>query len=607
MKQLPILALACLLLCGCRQSPIPLSPNHSHAAPSALEASAAETRSALGVFPLEQRKVRGMIGWDGHLLLLSGYGSTTLTLLEPESLSPTASLALEFELSPESPSLILCEEGLSFYDPTTRETLILDKSLQILRRIAVPGNLVGEPVLSRDGKTLFYCTAFDVRAWDLGTNIRRCVKEMAYERQQMTAVLLDGQVLQCTVLDGTREKALFLSGENGLLLQEAPSGTQVHTAENRYYASVPTGAIHSLVFGTESTGPQTLVPEDIYAQGHFLPESQALVTVSVLGDTQIQLEYYDLISGRCRSRLALTGCQIPKSLAVPENGFLYILTYDPDQDRDVIHRCDIRESGPFFLREETDYRSPYYTAENPDTAGLARCRQLAEEIGQVHGIQVLIGEEAAAVTPWDYDLEPEYLVPVLQQELQLLKERLTYYPEEFLAATASHFSQLKLCLVRSIRSSTASGSPDLATGLQFQEGADTYVAIALGLPSEQALYHQLFHVIETRILSESKAFDHWNDLNPAGFCYDYDYSANAQRDSGVYLFEDHRAFVDTYSMSFPKEDRARIMEYAMLPGKKDLFRTEVMQKKLKTLCDGIRDAYNLEACEVPLLWEQYLE
>ena len=133
------------------------------------------------------------------------------------------------------------------------------------------------------------------------------------------------------------------------------------------------------------------------------------------------------------------------------------------------------------------------------------------------------------------------------------------------------------------------------------------MAIALGVPSEQALYHELFHVIETRILSESKAFDQWNDLNPAGFCYDYDYTANAQRDSGVYLFEDHRFFVDTYSMSFPKEDRARIMEYAMLPGMEDLFHSEGMQKKLKTLCHGIRDAYNLETYEAPLLWEQYLE
>ena len=199
MKQLRILALVCTLLCGCSRAPLSPPTAKLHASPSSADLPPVETRSALGVFPLEQRKVQGMVGWDGQLLLLSGYGCTTLTLLDPEDLSPVASLLLEFELSPESPSLVMCEEGLSFYDPTTRETLILDKSLQILRRINPPGNLVGEPILSRDGRTLFYCTAYDVRAWDLDTGIRRCVKEMSYERQQMAAVLLDGQILQCNV------------------------------------------------------------------------------------------------------------------------------------------------------------------------------------------------------------------------------------------------------------------------------------------------------------------------------------------------------------------------------------------------------------------------
>ena len=60
-------------------------------------------------------------------------------------------------------------------------------------------------------------------------------------------------------------------------------------------------------------------------------------------------------------------------------------------------------------------------------------------------------------------------------------------------------------------------------------------------------------------------------------------------------------------MSFPKEDRARIMEYAMLPGNEELFRPQLMQAKLKALCDGIREAYGLEKAEETFLWEQYLE
>ena len=60
-------------------------------------------------------------------------------------------------------------------------------------------------------------------------------------------------------------------------------------------------------------------------------------------------------------------------------------------------------------------------------------------------------------------------------------------------------------------------------------------------------------------------------------------------------------------MSFPKEDRARIMEYAMLPDMAHLFRAPIMQKKLAALCAGIREAYGLKKSEETFLWEQYLE
>ena len=227
-------------------------------------------------------------------------------------------------------------------------------------------------------------------------------------------------------------------------------------------------------------------------------------------------------------------------------------------------------------------------------------------MSQRFGVEILVWKDAVAEQPWDYDLEPEYLVSVIQRELKLLEQRLSYYPGNILPDTASHFTGLRICLVRAITGTAESGSLDSATGLQFLIGTDAYVALAAGEYSDRALYHELFHVMETHILNESIAFDQWDALNPAGFSYDYDYRANAQRDAGVYLEGENRAFVDTYSMSFPKEDRARIMEYAMLSGNQELFRGQIMQEKLKTLCQGIREAYGLKKSSETFLWEQYL-
>ena len=96
-------------------------------------------------------------------------------------------------------------------------------------------------------------------------------------------------------------------------------------------------------------------------------------------------------------------------------------------------------------------------------------------------------------------------------------------------------------------------------------------------------------------------------LNPAGFTYDLDYAANRERHAEEYLQPNTRSFIDTYSMSFPKEDRARIMECAMQSGNEDLFRSPVMQAKLSCLSKAIREAYGLKKSTVTFRWEQYLK
>ena len=126
----------------------------------------------------------------------------------------------------------------------------------------------------------------------------------------------------------------------------------------------------------------------------------------------------------------------------------------------------------------------------------------------------------------------------------------------------------------------------------------------MGALSGPELYRQLFHLMEIHIFGNSNVFDDWQDLNPAGFRYDYSYEANSLRDSGIYLWRDSRAFVDTFSMSYPREDRASIFAHAMLPGQEELFSSSAMQEKLRAVCTGIRDAYGpSEHC----LWEQYLQ
>ena len=225
-------------------------------------------------------------------------------------------------------------------------------------------------------------------------------------------------------------------------------------------------------------------------------------------------------------------------------------------------------------------------------------------MGSRYVIRILLEDEALVSQSSALSVTAEHLVPVLQQELLNLEQRLSHFPLSLLQDTAARFSSLNLCLVRSPEKPDTIGTA--ASGAHFLDGRDAYLILPTG-DSGQALYHQLYHLMDIHILSNSKILDQWNDQNPAGFHYDYDYAANARRDSGIYLFQDSRVFVDTFSMSFPKEDRARILEYAMLPEMDSLFRPVGMQAKLQLLCRSIRDAYGLTEQDGPFLWEQYLE
>lgn len=615
-KHLSALILACLMLCGCgaerpaEETTDPIAETEAAAAPTTAPVglydagSAPELRygGALRTYPLNLPDTLGMHALGEDLLVLSGREATTLTRLSGEDLHIAASTQLAFSLSPEDASLRITGGGISYYDPDARQTVVLDGSLKEIRHIAAPEDLVGAPILSADRNTLYYCTGSAIRAWDLETGIRRVLKEIT-QAQSVTGLHMEDTVLQCRVLDGGRERTLFLSTEDGRTLYDRNGSMTLRTLEDRYYASFPTGAVQALLFGQGGDEPLALLPGDITARCFFLETNHAAVTSSVLSDNEIQLDYYDLETGLRCSTLTLDAPSHPAAVQAAPDGSVYVLAYSTDYASDTIYRWNV---NALPLSEDTDYTGTYYTAAEPDADGIAQCQAYAAEIGSKYGIEVLIWEDALALQPWDYDLEAEYLVPVLQRELALLDARLGQFPEGFLEDTLSHFTGLKIGLVRSLTGTAESGSVDTAAGVQFFEGTDACIVLAVGETSEKALYHELYHVMETHILNESIAFDQWERLNPEGFAYDYDYQANAQRDGSAYLQEETRSFIDTYSMSFPKEDRARILEYAMTPGNEAFFRSPYMQAKLMQLCSGIREAYGLKKSEETFLWEQYL-
>lgn len=613
MKKLPplLLMLLMLLLCSCTpkaEEPQPSSPSASTPAPTVPDpvtmydpSSPLEEKSqgALKVYPLTMRKTQGIRIMGDTVLVFSGFGSTTLSALTGPDLRLTAEVTLDFGLDPQDASVRIYDDAIAFYNSESHTVLLLDQQLQEVKRIAVDMAISGSPILSEDKDTLYYCTTYAIRAWDLNTGIHRTLKELAHEEQTLSGLHCNDTIVQCTVRDGSDVQQLFLSTQTGKLCSRQSAGTTLLTEGTHYFADRNVSNLKLHLFGTSGASPQVLFPKEWNAKVIWLPDRQAAVTVSS-SDDQVLLQHYQLESGLLDAEISLPPLHNPKSLESSADGSVFLLTYDPDRDCDTIYRWDPALSK---TADTAVYTQPYTASLSPDA--LAACQTQAAHIRENYGIEILLGEDALAVQPWDYAFEPETLAAVLSRELTLLEQRLSQYPQEILDKTKSHFASLTICLVRQISGTAASGSLDTATGIQFLNGTDAYVVITTGRYAEQALYHELFHVMETHILNESAVVDHWEALNPNGFAYTY--GSAPEENYALYLEDDTRFFVDSYSMTFPKEDRARVFENAMLPGKHDQFCSPALQAKLRLLCESIRDAYDLKKSPEIFPWEQYLQ
>lgn len=248
--------------------------------------------------------------------------------------------------------------------------------------------------------------------------------------------------------------------------------------------------------------------------------------------------------------------------------------------------CAVREEAPVTSDSEASTQVP---------KDLGYCLALAQDMERRFGIEILIGTDAAARAPWDYEFTPEPQSASTYRLLQTLDRGLANFPKGILEELFS--SSVTVCLVGKISGVPGTDSVKTADGLQFSDDNGLTLALASGPEADSSLYHELYHLMEPQL-----SFENWDALNPDGFTYQN--SRTSPADPALAQGE-NRAFIDSYSMSYAKEDRARIFEHAMTDGNEALFQSEILQKKLHALCTAIREVYDLDGHDYR--WEQYLK
>ena len=283
--------LMCLMLLGCSaQIPPPETTPPEQLLPSD-PVSVPEPIVLQELEPLENLQrfspdcdAAALLASDNTLILLSG-NPTTLTAFDADTLRLLGTHSAGIFLTPENATLQILDNGISYFNGASMETVVLDHCLQQIRSIPAPEDLSGMPLLSRNGATLYYCTPTALRSMELATGISRILKESSYPVQSITGLLMEDTILQLSITDhGNQWHTLFLSAENGQLLQDCSDNILPQTHGNSYFLHTPEAGFHSILFGCSGEDPRVLLPVS-HDDCFFLGRTYSALSLRFTGTT----------------------------------------------------------------------------------------------------------------------------------------------------------------------------------------------------------------------------------------------------------------------------------------------------------------------------------
>ena len=236
----------------------------------------------------------------------------------------------------------------------------------------------------------------------------------------------------------------------------------------------------------------------------------------------------------------------------------------------------------------------------------------AAKLSERFGVDIRIAEQCDL----DYSHYETYLLtnPVfVRSALDILEETLGLYPVGF-------FRQLPYGSIESIRIELVGGltaKDDIDThpasvGAFTQDVGSYYVMVLDGfLLQPQTLFHEFSHIIDARLEWDSMIRENalyseeaWLAFQPEGFHYAMTYTGIPEE---LLHFMESGYFITEYSMTFPTEDRAKLMEAAMNNFTWDFEPGSGTRTKLQYYADCIRDCFDTEGWPETTLWEQVLE
>ena len=600
MKRLLILLCLLLLLTGCQTAP-PLSPPETEVPTDSVQPS--QPAEQAGIPLLDQAEANGNLMYIpnahvesmacpdiqlyGNGLLLYEYTMDGRFVMKRISLEDGSLLAeASYAVSPA----VRVQVGNGFIglsDNETGQVLILRDSLELETTYSFPQE--GDSwYLNQELETLYvFYSEEGLLVRDLLTGESRWILENATFLRTLGAG--NGYAL-ISYTDRANQKTYTRS------LNLSAATLETIPVEGNVSAGAR-GVDQWLLRQNVDTGTYVLINQD--AAGTFVWQEGMVELISgrrqllMTDGTYRNLYLYDL-SGKFISSCALSQeyyASVGTDLVWSGywQGYFFRDTYD-----NAAHLMFWDTSAP---QEGEDLPlSPVGDVQSPEPVLEQALYRRAEEISQRFGVDIRIGEQCQLeYTHYQGDmLKDSFFVG---EALDILEEALRDYPEDFFRQLPyGSIGEIRIELVKNL-GGIADGYPADVNGFA-QEKGDHFLVVLDGFAiSRGTVYHELSHVIDKRLEWDAMlrpdalySEEVWLSLQPAGFRYAMSY---IDMPPEIQEYEDSGYFVKRYSMTFPTEDRATLMELFM--NDSTSFRNHpAMEAKMDYYIACIRDCFGME-------------
>lgn len=563
----------------------------------------------------------------GILYEVNDGGGTGILIVDPFGNSVVADIEFTEDMYLYSDIIVSDDGRLAIYDPVSFRLKLFDDNYELEASCELGEKDTYRVVFSHDLKRAYYYDRQSCRMMcqnvEDGSKTAVFEEENAseYEYLALDGIIEDDYLLYnyCTYETGDTVFEIRRISDGEVVYNSSESLFIVDSLDDTYALKCNIDGCDELIYGKNGEEPKILGLSSLKEYGYTECDdilSSAVSWYKINNGNGIGLAFNDYSFE--------TGCiQHHGEFRLDADEFMHNCTAKSCSGDYVVFSMTDGMTARLFLWDLLDEGSvsddtecyAYSFDELANGDDIEELRKRAGAVGEKYGVEIYIGDDIENCTKSGNDYVCIENPIRIGQALKIIDEELALYPAGMLAQLDDEVGGiLKIYLADDIYG-TEEYSLTASAGIQNTMYNDTFMVLDITdvYSLKRTIHHELYHAIENHIINEEVYFDldEWMSLNPDDFDYDYDYSANevnydysyvAGGDNGVY-------FIDIYAKSFPHEDRARIIEYAIMDEVDDMgiFENEHIRNKLSYICERIRLGFDTTGWPEVTLWEKPLQ